>query len=166
MTIFHVAEEKDLVKIIEIYNQVIESRSVTADLKPVTVKKQKSWFDSHRHSSKYPIWILEQDHEVVGWCAYSQFYGRAAYDCTVEISFYLDRGVQGKGFGEKCVDFLIEQMSNHGLTTLIAFVFGNNRPSLRLLEKKGFQRYGLLPQVANMQTHRENLVILGIKKYD
>ena len=42
MTIFRVAEEKDLVKIIEIYNQVIESRSVTADLKPVTVKKQKS----------------------------------------------------------------------------------------------------------------------------
>lgn len=55
-------------------------------------------------------------------------------------------------------------MPAHDLKTLLGFVFGNNAPSLGLLEKKGFQRYGLLPQVADMETHQEDLVILGFRK--
>lgn len=160
---FRQAQPADLVRILEIYNQVIDKRTVTADITPATMESRQAWFDLHLSSKKYPLWVLEFEGEVVGWCSYSQFYSRAAYDCTAEISFYLDAKVHGKGFGGKVVDFLIEQMPIHGLTTLLGFVFGNNAPSLGLLEKKGFQRYGLLPQVADMETHQEDLVILGFK---
>ncbi|WP_214645123.1 GNAT family N-acetyltransferase, partial [Glaesserella parasuis] len=96
--------------------------------------------------------------------SYSQFYSRAAYDGSREISFYLDKAVHGKGIGKACVNFLIEQMPNYQLHTLLAFVFGNNDQSLGLLNKMGFEIWGKLPQVADMETDFEDLVILGLKQ--
>ncbi len=160
---FRLATENDLTAILAIYNQVIEQRTVTADLEPATVESRKVWFEQHHKSKKYPLWVLEVEGKVVAWCGYSQFYTRAAYDGTTEISFYLDKTVQGQGLGKQCVEFLIAQMSQHKMTKLLAFVFGNNQPSLGLLKKCGFQEYGLLPQVADMQTHWEDLVILGFE---
>lgn len=49
------------------------------------------------------------------------------------------------------------------MSNLLGFVFGNNQPSLGLLRKCGFKDYGLLPTIADMQDHYEDLVILGYK---
>ncbi|WP_373100555.1 MULTISPECIES: GNAT family N-acetyltransferase [Pasteurellaceae] len=158
---FRLAESHDLPRILTIYNQVIDKRTVTADLAPVSVESRQDWFDFHLHSTKYPLWVYEAEGHLLGWCSYSAFYGRRAYDGCAEISFYLDSALHGKGIGKQCVNFLIEQMPNYQLHTLLAFVFGNNAPSLGLLHKMGFERWGCLPQVADMQTHFEDLVMLG-----
>ncbi|MDU8923782.1 GNAT family N-acetyltransferase [Pasteurellaceae bacterium LIM206] len=158
---FRLAQRQDLPRMVEIYNQVIDRRTVTADLEPVTVAQRQSWFDFHDRNAKYPLWAVELNGAVVGWCSYSQFYTRQAYDATTEISFYLDNSVQGRGLGRRTVAFLIEQMPAYGMQTLLGYVFGDNKPSLAVLEKSGFQRYGLLPRVADMQSHSEDLVILG-----
>ncbi|AUI66470.1 MULTISPECIES: GNAT family N-acetyltransferase [Glaesserella] len=160
---FRLAKENELPRILEIYNQVIERRTVTADLEPATTSSRQDWFEHHLNHPKYPIWVYELEGEIVAWCSYSQFYTRKAYDGTAEISFYLDKAVHGKGIGKQCVNFLIEQMPNHQLHTLLAFVFGNNEQSLGLLNKMGFEVWGKLPQVADMETHFEDLVMLGFK---
>ncbi|WP_303817586.1 GNAT family N-acetyltransferase [Actinobacillus minor] len=160
---FRFAQADDLARILEIYNQVIERRTVTADLEPATTESRQTWFHQHLNHKKYPIWVYELDGKVVAWCSYSQFYSRAAYDGSSEISFYLDKAIHGKGISKACVNFLIEQMPNYQLHTLLAFVFGNNAQSLGLLNKMGFEIWGKLPQVADMETHFEDLVILGLK---
>lgn len=161
---FRLAKENELPQILKIYNQVIECRTITADLESATIKSREDWFAHHLSHPKYPIWVYELDGKVVAWCSYSQFYSRAAYDGSSEISFYLDKAVHGKGIGKACVNFLIEQMPNYQLHTLLAFVFGNNAQSLGLLNKMGFEIWGKLPQVADMETHFEDLVILGLKQ--
>ena len=161
---FRLATQADFPAILAIYNQVIESRIVTADLVPATEESRRAWFDFHLASKKYPIWVLEQAGEVVGWCSYSQFYSRSAYDGTAEISFYVDNKQHGKGLGKACIEFLKAEMPNHQLHTLLAFVFGNNTPSIHALQKNGFTPWGNLPRVADMQSHFEDLVILGYQQ--
>ena len=161
---FRLAEANDATRILAIYNQVIDRRTVTADLQPATLESRNAWFNLHLTSTKYPLWVYELDGEVVAWCSYSQFYSRSAYDGSAEISFYLDQAIHGKGIGKQCVQFLIEQMPHYQLHTLLAFVFGNNSQSLGLLNRMGFEPWGTLPRVADMQDHFEDLVILGYKR--
>lgn len=161
---FRLATPNDLPRILEIYNQVIERRTVTADLEPTTIESRQDWFNFHLNSKKYPLWVYELNNQVVAWCSYSSFYSRSAYDGSSEISFYLDKAFHGKGIGKQCVNFLIEQMSNHELHTLLAFVFGGNAQSLGLLNRMGFSTWGTLPKVADMQNHFEDLIILGYQQ--
>jgi phosphinothricin acetyltransferase len=48
-----------------------------------------------------------------------------------------------------------------GLKTLLGFIFGHNEPSLRLFEVFGFQRWGILPRVAELDGVERDLVIIG-----
>lgn len=161
---FRLTTQNDLPRILEIYNQVIERRTVTADLEPATIESRQAWFNFHLNNPKYPLWVYEIENQVVAWCSYSPFYDRSAYDVCAEISFYLDKAFHGKGIGKQCVNFLIEQMPTYQLKTLIAFVFGGNTQSLGLLNRMGFSTWGKLPKVADMQDHFEDLVILGYQQ--
>ena len=161
---FRKANFNDALKILEIYNQVIDKKTITADLTPANLETRKEWFEFHFNNEKYPLWVYELDNQIVAWCSYSPFYSRSAYDKTAEISFYTDKAFHGQGIGKKCVEFLIGEMDKYHLTTLIGFVFGNNQPSIGLLTKMGFKVWGELPEVADMGEHLENLVILGFKK--
>ena len=49
----------------------------------------------------------------------------------------------------------------HTFSTFLAFIFGHNTPSLTLFAAAGFQRWGLLPQVAELDGVDRDLVILG-----
>jgi len=46
-------------------------------------------------------------------------------------------------------------------STLLAFVFGHNEPSVRLFEAHGFTRWGHLPRVATLDGREADLLILG-----
>jgi phosphinothricin acetyltransferase len=45
----------------------------------------------------------------------------------------------------------------------MAIIFAHNQPSLRLFEKFGFQRWGYLPQVAELDGVERDGVILGLR---
>jgi phosphinothricin acetyltransferase len=47
------------------------------------------------------------------------------------------------------------------LKTLLAFIFRHNQASLNLLESFGFQRWGVLPRVAELDGIERDLIILG-----
>ncbi|WP_339382997.1 GNAT family N-acetyltransferase, partial [Klebsiella aerogenes] len=61
---------------------------VTADTMPVTVESREEWFNEH-NPGKRPLWVIENPSgEIIGWVSFQSFYGRPAYDATVEISIY------------------------------------------------------------------------------
>ena len=47
------------------------------------------------------------------------------------------------------------------IRTLLAFVFGHNAPSLKLFARFGFERWGTLPRVAELDRTDRDLAILG-----
>jgi L-amino acid N-acyltransferase YncA len=152
---------EDLSRIVDIYNQTIPSRMVTADLAPVSVQSRYAWFAEHTPVRR-PLWVVEQGGRTVGWLSFQSFYGRPAYDATAEISLYLDAGHRGRGLGRWLLQRAIDHAPGVGLRNLLGFIFLHNTPSLALFERFGFTRWGTLPYVAEFDGVRRTLVIVGL----
>jgi L-amino acid N-acyltransferase YncA len=159
--VFHIAQESDLPKIVQTYNSTIPSRLSTADLEPVTVESKWAWFKAH--DEKKPLWIIKCAGNYAGWMSFGKFYGRPAYDGVAELSVYLEKDFQAKGLGHICVKKAMEEAGARKIHTLLCFIFAHNAASIRLFEKHGFVRWGTLPEVAQMDQLRRDLVILGKK---
>ncbi|MFL0553476.1 GNAT family N-acetyltransferase [Enterococcus hirae] len=86
---YSIAAKEDLPRIVEIYNQSILTKQSTADVTPVTIEDKLAWFEAH-DPKKRPLWIMQEAGVIIGWISLSDFYGRPAYDQTVEISIYID----------------------------------------------------------------------------
>lgn len=150
----------DLPAIVAIYNSTIASRMVTADTEPVTVASRQRWFDEHSPTFR-PLWVFEMDGEMCGWLSFQSFYGRPAYNATAELSVYIDERYRGRGLGRFMVQHAIDRSPELGIKTLLGFVFGHNRPSLRLLTRFGFEQWAHLPGVAELDGIERDLIILG-----
>jgi len=158
---FRNAALKDLPRIVEIYNSTIASRMVTADTEEVSVEDRLQWFQEHNPGTR-PLWMIEdQQRNIVGWVSFSSFYGRPAYNGTVEMSIYMDESSRGKGFGKKVLQYCIENTGKLGIKTLLGFIFLHNEPSLKLFRHFGFEDWGVLPNVAVLDGVERTLVILG-----
>jgi len=151
---------RDLASIVEIYNSAIPGRMATADTTPITVESRRAWFNEHGPRER-PLWVVEESGALVGWLSFQSFYGRPAYRATAEISIYVAKGWQGRGIGRTLLERAVEEAPRLGLRTLLGFIFGHNTPSLRLFEGLGFQRWALLPRVAELDGIERDLVIVG-----
>ena len=154
------AKIEDLPAIIGIYNTSIPGRMATADLEPVTVESRLDWFGAHTPARR-PLWVLELNDKVTAWLSFRSFYGREAYRHTAEVSVYVSPDYQRQKLGNKLLIQAIETAPSLDLKTLVAFIFAHNPPSLNLFKKQGFQQWGYLPQIAELNGIDRDLVILG-----
>lgn len=154
-----VAQPHDLYSVVDIYNQTIASRLVTADLDPVSYEDKKPWFESH--STLRPIFVYCLDEQVIGWLSFKSFYGRPAYDGTVEISIYVSESARGQGVGRQLLVFAEHHSEQININVLLAFIFSHNHPSIALFTQNGFSQWGVLPDIANMAGQTCSLTILG-----
>ncbi|MGD1807635.1 GNAT family N-acetyltransferase [Dapis sp. BLCC M126] len=155
------AEAKDLTVIVEIYNASIPSRIATADPDAISVESRISWYQEHSPNSR-PILVIELDDKVVGWLSFQSFYDRPAYKATAEVSIYVAPEYKGQGIGKKLLSEAIYRSPQLGIKTLLGFIFAHNNPSLSLFDKFGFEHWGYLPRVADLDGIRRDLVIVGL----
>ena len=156
------AVETDLRAIVTIYNASIPSRLATADLNPVSVESRLEWFYQHSSTSR-PILVMETDKVILGWLSFQSFYGRPAYQATAEISIYVSPLYQRQRVAYKLLKSAVSLSTSLGLNTLLGFIFAHNQPSIKLFELFGFQIWGHLPQVANLDAIERDLLIMGRK---
>lgn len=156
------ATEEDLTAIVNIYNSTISDRMATADTEPVTVKSRLSWLQN-RDFRYRPVWVIETDKVIVGWLSFNNFYGRPAYSHTAEISIYVAADYRRRGVANQLLHRAIATCPQLQLKILLGFIFAHNKPSLNLFQKYGFEQWGLLPQVAQLDEKEKDLVILGLK---
>ena len=156
------ATENDLADIAAIYNSIIPGRMVTADLEPVTVESRRPWLAAHIPLTR-PVWVLadEATAGVVGWMSFDTFNVRAAYDGTVMIAIYLAESHRGRGLGRALLAHALAVAPQHGVHTILGYIFGHNAPSLQLFAKMGFAQWAYLPRVAVLDGVDRDLVIVG-----
>ena len=158
---FRNATIEHLPRIVEIYNSTVAGRLVTADTECVSVESKIAWLNEHS-ATKRPLWIIEDENKcIIGWVSFQSFYGRPAYDGTVEISIYLDPSVRSKGIGKKALQFAIDQCRELKIKTLLGYIFAHNEPSLNLFSGFGFEQWALFPNVAELDGVERSLIILG-----
>lgn len=160
---FRFATLEDLEKIVAIYNQTIPTRMATADLEPISVESRYDWFDQHMPND-YPLWIIEVNHCVAGWVSLSPFKERAAYKPTAEISIYIDQEFKGQKLGHQALLYVESKLSDYSFETIVALIFGHNIPSQKLFTKNGYEKWGHLPQVAQLDHEHRDLLFFG-KRY-
>jgi len=161
MLFYRDAEISDLDKIVDIYNSTVSSRMVTADTEPVTAESRQRWFDEHS-TDKRPLWIIEDaGKQIIGWASFQSFYGRPAYNATVEISIYIDPAYRGKGLGKQILQYCIDKAPSFGIKTLLGYIFSHNDPSLKLFKHFGFEEWAHFPNIAELDGIERSLTILG-----
>lgn len=152
----------DLPAIVEIYNASIPARLSTADTEPVSAASRAAWFGDHSPDLR-PLWVAEENGEIQGWLSFQSFYGRPAYHATAEVSIYVAPKHQRRGVASRLLEQAIQVCPKLGLSTLVGFIFGHNEPSLQLFKGAGFQQWGYLPEVAELDGRLRDLVILGLR---
>jgi len=152
------AKAQDLAAVVEIYNQTIACGFVTADVEPVTVESREAWF--YQRDAQRPIWVYEVEGVVAGWLSLSNFYGRPAYRRTAEISVYVHDHYKQQGIAKALIALALDSAPELGIHKLLAFVFGQNAPSMAMLQKQGFKRAGFIGEAALVHNQLMDLVIL------
>jgi len=98
---------------------------------------------------------------VIGWLDFKKFLPRCAYRGTAEISVYVDEKFRRRGVGQRLLEEAIARAPSLGVTALVGLIFGHNEPSLKLFERLGFERWGFLPGVAQIDGMDRDLVMMG-----
>lgn len=154
------ATEQDLSKIVSIYNSTVSTRLATADTEEVSVKSKLEWFKRHI-PDKRPILVHEIEGRIAAWVSFESFYGRPAYDHTAEISIYIDAEYRGQGLGRKLVQEAMDMTSELNIKTLLGYIFAHNESSIRLFQSFGFEEWGRLTNIAEMDGKEYSLSIFG-----
>lgn len=155
------ATEADLPAIVAIYNSVIPSRLVTADLEPVTVEERRPWLAAHQNPTR-PLWVLlDPQGALVAWLSFDTFYPRAAYDGTAMVAIYIAAEHRRRGLGRALLQTAVARAPSLQLHTLLGYIFAHNEPSLRLFAAHGFARWAHLPRVCVLDGIERDVVIMG-----
>lgn len=157
------AEIKDLEAINIIFNQAVEAKHQTAVKNPITLEMQLKWYLEH-NVEKYPLFVLEIYDKIIGWCSLSAYRkGREALRNVAEVSYYIHNKYQGQGYGSMILEFALQVAPMNGFKTIIAVPLGQNIASIKLLECFNFEKWGKLPETAEIDSILYDHYYYGLK---
>lgn len=144
------AENRDLPRLTEIYNQAIQVGTCTCDLTEFAEAERLPWFQEHQDPA-WPLLVYALDGHVVGYAYLSPYRkGREALRHFAEVSYYVDFACHGRGVGSALLACAIDTARRLGYRQLVAILLSCNGPSIALLKKFGFAEWGCLPDVAEL----------------
>ncbi len=153
---------KDLEAVNDIYNQAVRAKFSTADTEPISMEQRLSWFREHELSD-FPVYVWEEKAVIAGWISFSPYRkGRKALQSTAEISYYVHSAYHRRGIGSKLMKYAIEKAPDLKFKTLIAILLEPNTPSIALLIKYGFEKWGDMPAVAEIDNNKYNHQYYGL----
>jgi L-amino acid N-acyltransferase YncA len=139
------ARESDAEAIARIYNQGIEDRIATFETVLRSAEDIRAWF-----AASHPVVVAEEAGEVIAFASASPFRARACYAGIAELSVYVGRSHRGRGAGRRATELLLRECEGAGFWKIVAGVFSDNAPSLRLMSAAGFRQVGVYKNHAKL----------------
>lgn len=137
---------QDIEKVLEIFNDAIINTTAAYHTEPQTLEEKIQWFNDKQEAND-PMFVYEENGEVIGFVTYSRFRPYEGYKYSMEHSIYVDNNHHGKGIGKQLLQKIIEEAKNRGVKTLIAVIDSKNIGSIKMHEKFGFYFAGKLKNV-------------------
>ncbi len=147
MTAIRPATVEDMAAIADIYNHYILKTTVTFETEAVSEANRRVWFQQFSGDGPHRLLVAEEEGAIQGFAASVRFHERAAYHTSVMTSVYLRDGQTGRGLGHRLYGVLLEMLdAQKGLHRAYALVSLPNEASLKLHEKFGFSKVGVLEE--------------------
>ena len=131
------AREQDLSAILEIYNHVILNTTSVYSEEPHTYQMRLSWYNE-RINNGFPVFVAEQEEQVIGFASFGHFRVWPCYRYTVENSVYVHADHRGKGVSKLLMQPLIDRAREIGMHAMIAGIDADNEVSYKLHQAFGF----------------------------
>ncbi len=146
MIIVRPATENDLPQILEIYNDIIKNTTAVYYYEPHTLDMRKKWFDERKEQG-FPIFVAEEDGNILGMSSIGPFRLPTAYQFAVENTVHVAAHVRGKGIGKLLMPPIIEAAKELKKHTIIAGIDASNEVSLHLHKSFGFEEVAHFKEV-------------------
>lgn len=141
------ATHKDLRYILEIMNEAIENSTAIYDYQPKTEMYIAEWF-SEKQEKNYPVLVYEENNTIAAYGSYTQFRPKEGYQYTAEHSVYVHPAYRNRGIGKLLIEKLIYHAKQNNIHCMIAGIDAENRVSIELHKKLGFEQVGLIKESA------------------
>ncbi|MGI2326742.1 GNAT family N-acetyltransferase [Planococcus sp. YIM B11945] len=104
--------------------------------------------------------VLEEQHQILGWCKLSSVSSRKVYEGVGEVSVYVHPAYKGKGIGNLLLQALIRTSEQEGFWMLQASIFPENPASLLLHLKNGFREVGRRERIGQLNGVWRDTILL------
>ena len=117
---FRRATIDDAEKLLKIYGPYVKNTAISFEYEVPTIEEFQNRIE--KTLQKYPYLVAERNGEILGYAYAGAFYGRAAYDWSVETTIYLAPDARKKGVGRKLYEELEAKLKEMGILNLYACV--------------------------------------------
>ncbi len=135
---FQPLRDSDFSEVKRIYDWYVANSTATFHTEPVQISELKEFI--YTDHPRYKAYLIIRDGKVAGYCYFTYYKKRQAYDRTAEITLYLDHELRGKGLGKATVEFLEKKAREVGLKNLLAIITGDNTGSIALFSRAGYTK--------------------------
>lgn len=139
-----------------IYNEGIEDRVATFEIRTRTPDEVRAWFDQPR----FPIVVVEDAGRVIAFASTSLYRSRECYAGIAEYSVYVARDARRRGAGRAAMQALIEAAEAAGFWKLVSRIFVENAASRALMRSLGFREVGIYENHAKLDGVWRDVVIV------
>lgn len=149
------ARLEDSETIARIYNQGIEDRVATFEVRPRSAADIRGWF-----GGPHPVVVVERGGEVIAFAAAHAYSARECYRGIADVSAYVAREARGQGAGRLALAGVIEAAERAGFWKLLSRIFVENEVSRALCRSLGFREVGVYRKHAQLDGVWRDCVIV------
>lgn len=144
MKLVDCSESRHAEAILAILNHAIETSTALYDYTPRPTASMQPWFATRRAAGIPVIGIENDEGTLLGFATWGPFRPFAAFKYSVEHSLYVHHQHRGAGLGSRLLGELIARARAHDVHSLVGAIDAENRGSIRLHEKQGFEHAGTI----------------------
>ena len=147
-------QDSDWPAVREIYREGIETGDATFQ---TAAPEWAEWDGGHLRHSRL---VARHEGAIGGWAALGAVSRRECYAGVAEVSIYLAGEHRGRGLGRRLLAALIVESEAHGIWTLQAGIFPENRASIALHKRLGFREVGVRERIGRRDGRWRDTVLL------
>jgi phosphinothricin acetyltransferase len=156
------ATTADLEAVRGLYNALLLTTTVGWTETEQRAEEREAWF-ARQTQQGYPVLVVDDDGEVVGYAAYGDFRGAGkwpGYRFTVEHTIHVREDQWGRGVGRALLEELIERALDAGVHVMVAAIDGDNDSSIEFHRRLGFVEVARMPEVGHKFDRWLDLVLM------
>ena len=152
------ATTDDAAAIARIYNEGILDRLATLETELRSPDERRQWLAGK--GERHPVFVAEQDGEVVAWASLNPFNPRRCYDHVADFSIYIARERRGCGIGRALLAHLMDAARALGFHKLVLSAFPFNPAGVALYERAGFRTVGIYREQGRLDGRWVDIIVM------